>query len=78
MLIVTKVKTFDGILHDDTKAANRHLDRLYGDALSQLAYKIVSTNFKYYATMDVLDSNLHIFEYILKVKADMVIENNDE
>ena len=76
---VTKVRTFDGLLHDDQRAAQRHLDKIYGEALSKIAHKIISdSDFKYSKLLECLDGNLDAFKKLMQIKADMRMENPDE
>ena len=76
MKLLTRVQTFDGALHNDQAAAARHLDRLYGAALSKLAHKIIAeSDFKYSHLVEFLDGNLDSFKELMKIKADMVLED---
>jgi hypothetical protein len=41
------VQTFDSVLHDDQRAAQRHLDKLYGETLSYVGHKLAKCDGKY-------------------------------
>jgi hypothetical protein len=76
MKLLTRVQTFDGVLHNDRDAATRHLDRLYGAALSKLAHKIIAeSDFKYSHLVEFLDGNLDSFKELMNIKADLVLED---
>jgi len=74
---VTKIETADGVLHDDLGAAQRHVEALYGNALSRLAHKLVRLE-KYAAMMETLNANLPAFQELLDLKADLQLENPEE
>jgi hypothetical protein len=75
---VTKVQTFDGILHDSQKAANSHLDRLYGKKLTKISLEIRGILGKYDKTMDFIDQNLDAFLELKIIKDDMAVEEDDD
>ena len=57
-------------------AAARHLDQLYGAALSKLAHKIIAeSDFKYSHLVEFLDGNLDSFKELMNIKADLVLED---
>ncbi len=72
---VTRVKTYDGVEHEDQRAALRHLDKLYGETLSHIGHKLVKTDGKYTKMLEVLDASLAEFETLLIIKRDMTMEN---
>lgn len=71
---VTKIKTYDGELHDDQKAAMHHLDKLYGDVLLHVGKKLAACDGKYTKLVDCVDQSLPEFETMLIIKRDMVLE----
>lgn len=73
MKTVTKVQTFDGALHDTEAAARRHAEKLYGEALSRLAARLVAIQ-KYSPMMEFIDSNLSEFEKLKTLKSDTWLE----
>lgn len=76
---VSRIQTFDGLLHESPQAAQRHLDKLYGDLLLPLCHKLVhKTNGKYGKTADFLDANLETFAALLRIKQDMTPEHQGD
>ena len=67
---VTKIKTHDGALHDNTSAAKKYLDTQYADLLCKLAHKFVSAE-KYSKICDLLDTSLRDFAKLIEIKKDM-------
>jgi hypothetical protein len=75
---VTRVKTYDGVEHEDQRAALRHLDKLYGETLSHIGHKLAKTDGKYTKMLEVLDASLAEFETLLIIKRDMTMENPED
>lgn len=75
---VSMVQTFDDELHKDQAAAARHLDKLYGETLSQIGHKLAKCDGKYTKLLEVVDENLKEFETLLVIKEDMIVEDNDD
>ena len=75
---VTRVRTYDGVEHEDQRAATRHLDKLYGETLSHIGHKLAKTDGKYTKMLTVLDENLAEFETLLIIKRDMKMENPED
>lgn len=73
---VTRIKTFDGMIHDNQKEAERHLDRLYSDAITRIAHNLVQLHYSQIA--EYVDQNLARFEELAKIKRDMIIEKEEE
>lgn len=69
---VTRVQTFDGLVHDDQKAAQRHLDKLYADLLCSVAREL--SNQKYMFVTSYIDEHLDDFQRLRVIKADMSME----
>lgn len=78
MQYVTKVQTADGRLHDNSKEATRHLDRIYGEKLSALSHGIVKTDWKYRAILEFIDANLPLFVELQGIKTDMELPRDEE
>jgi len=74
---VSKIETADGVLHDGLANAQRHVEALYGNALSRLAHKLVQVE-KYGQMMEALNANLPAFQELLALKADLQLENPEE
>jgi len=75
---VNKIQTFDGVFHDNTKDAMRHLDKLYGDVLTKIAHQLTACDGKYIRISEYLDENLTSFDGLLRIKRDMQLEIDDE
>lgn len=71
---VSRVQTADGVLHEDERAALRHAERRYGDALSRVAHQIVHLDWKYTTTMEFIDTNLNAFVELKALKDDITLE----
>lgn len=74
---VTKIETFDGVLHDNVKEARKHLEVQYADVLCPLAHKITAAE-KYSKICDLVDANLAEFAKLIKIKEDMALQPEDE
>jgi hypothetical protein len=72
------VRTFDKVLHDDQRAAQRHLDKLYGETLSHIGHKLAKCDGKYTKMLECIDENLAEFETLLVIKADMKMEGPED
>lgn len=77
MHYVTKIQTFDGTLHETKKDALRHLDRLYGDAMTRICHQICSLDGKYRSITTWVDENLDVFKPLIRIKADMEMHGDD-
>ena len=75
MQAVTVIKTFDGVLHPNTKEAKKHLDKLYGDELLKHARQLANQN--YTRVSDYLDEKLNGFLHLSEIKADMETVEDD-
>lgn len=74
---VTKIQTFDGKLHTHVLDARRHLDKLYGDALTKIAHQLCNCDGKYAKISEWLDENLDSFEEVLRIKRDLQVETEE-
>jgi hypothetical protein len=70
---IQHVQTRDGKLHHDYIVAKRHAEKVYGEALSSVARKIVALDWKYVATMEFLDANLDAFIELKALKDDIAL-----
>lgn len=77
MKTVTKIQTRDGVLHDNEASAKRHANKVYADALSTLAAKLVKIE-KYSPMMDFLDTRLDDFIELRALADDTVLEPINE
>ena len=75
MKIISKVKTFDGALHDSKKDATRHLDRLYANALLAVAGPIIAFT-RRTELMEYLDAHLSAFAALQQIKDDYTEEED--
>lgn len=73
---VANVQTADGKLHEHVSAAQRHAEKLYGEALTKLAAEAVRVE-KYGAMAEFIDSNLPRFLELSALKADCTLEPTD-
>lgn len=81
MHTITMFVTFDGAKHDSQKSADRYLEAVYANKLSNLSAQLLQQgNCKHVGTGDFIDNNLHLFAELAKIKADMVWvdDNTDE
>ena len=74
---VTKIETFDGVIHDNVKDANKHLEVQYANVLCPLAHKIVAAE-KYSKICDLIDATLAEFAKLIKITEDMALQPEDE
>lgn len=76
---VDRYVTFDGEVHVDQKAALKHLDKMFTNAMYGLVGRLVNeTNGKSTKIAEFLKDNLGQFEGLIKIKKDMEIEDDDE
>lgn len=74
---VSKVQTSDGTLHDNAQKAQHHAEVRYGEALTQLAHKLVRCE-KYTQMCEFLDANLDAFLQLKALKDDTVLEKGED
>lgn len=73
-----RFKTIDGVWHDSSKDAKKHLDVLYTNYLCKMASEIVGLDFKYQAVKEYLDANLYRFIQANNIKLDMNLPENQD
>lgn len=73
---VTKIQTFDGKLHDNQKAALKHIQARYADILLPICAKL--TQMKYTEIAQFIDDNLDLFSKLITIKQDEQRTDNDE
>lgn len=78
MKTVTRIQTSDGELHLTLDNAKHHAEARYANALTKLAYSIVSLNWKYNAVIEFIDAKLPEFEAALKLRQDIDVEPTNE
>jgi hypothetical protein len=69
------VRTADGKLHEDERAAMRLAEARYADRLSRVADGLVAQNGKHVATGNWVDANLAAFLELAELKRDTEMEN---
>jgi len=74
---ITRIATFDGKEHRDALAAERHLDEEFGRRVSALGHKFAPAGVKYSEFHKLVEENLHVFAELLRIKADLKIEEED-
>lgn len=75
---VTMYMTDDGKVHQDKRAALKHVEARYADKLLPLANKLAQID-KYIAMSEFIDSNLALFLELHAIKQDMQeIEEHEE
>ena len=74
---VTKYETLGGKLHSSHDDARRHAERVYGDALTALANRLLRQD-KYTAMCNFIDANLDDFESLRQLKADIELQPPEE
>lgn len=75
---INKFMTHDGVMHDSIDASRRHLDKLYGDKLTQIAHALVKTDGKYKAVCDYVDANLYKFVELADIAKDTAYEDTED
>lgn len=78
MKTIQRIETFDGKVHNDAKAALKHLGVLHANALSSISHAICQLNGKYVTTGDWIDDNLDRFLALHTIKQDMILVAEDE
>ena len=74
MRYIHRIQTSDGVVHESLEKAKRHADDRYGQALTDLARKLVLLE-KYTKVMDFIDQNLQDFTALAALKRDMEVDN---
>lgn len=67
---ITKIQTFDGAEHNDSKAAYKHLENIIGHIVSKHAHKIC-VMLKYTEVVKYLEDNFMDFQTAIDAKKDM-------
>ncbi len=73
---IAMVQTRDGELHDNALKADRHAQKVYGEALSRMATRLLAVE-KYTAMHEFLEANLPVFLELHALRADMEMEKTD-
>jgi hypothetical protein len=77
MKTVTMIQTQDGEYHTDEQSAKRHADKVYGEALSVMAARLVRIE-KYSPMMDFIDANLDEFRKLKALRDDYELQAESE
>lgn len=78
MQTVRMIKTFDGVLHESHEAAQKHLEKMHADVLSNIAIAITALDHKYVAIGNWVDENLGRFLHLDTIKQDMKLVKEEE
>ena len=70
-------KTLDGIAHPSFDTANRHAEKVYGNALTALAKRLLLQD-KYTYMCTFVDENLEEFQLLAALKADIELSAPEE
>lgn len=73
---VTRIETSDGVLHLDRKAAGRHAEKRYGDALLSIARELAPLS--YSPTAEWIDANLNRFLALHELHDDLMLDDPEE
>ena len=76
MKTVTMFETLDGEIHNTRQRAERHLDDIYGRALSKVAEEIWGMNA--FKLRVYIDENADKFREILRIKQDFELDRDDD
>lgn len=77
MIRIEKIQTFDNVLHNNYKDAEKHLQKLYSDKLCSLSHKLLK-NTKYIEMTQFIDENLHEFGELQHIKNDLNVIDREE
>ena len=72
---VVRFVTYDGIAHETTVDAGRHLAMQYSDLITRIAHAIVQL--KYGEIQEYIDENLLQFLKLAAIKSDMELVDED-
>ena len=78
MKYVTKVQTHDGKIHDDKRAALKHLDNEFGKIILPVSKKLAELRYMDFSIMEYIEANLGEFEKLIKIKQDMEIIKEED
>lgn len=78
---VTRIQTRDGVIHEDEKEANKHLDNLYGVIIRKLADSICDLLFQQghpvLRVCEYITEHLESFQELARIRRDMEMEENE-
>lgn len=74
---IAMIQTRDGKLHPTVDKATRHAEKVYGEALSNMAHKVLLHGDKYMKLQDFIDTNLDGFVALQVLKQDIILEKTD-
>jgi hypothetical protein len=74
---IEMIQTFDGQLHEHVVAAERHLDRLFGDIASRIAHRILRTE-KYSEACKLVGDLIDDYRQLIKIKDNEKLEAEDD
>jgi len=73
---VTKIETYDGLIHDTVKDAKKHLDKVYGDKLLNIGRSLAYQNYTF--VTDYLDKHLDVLVELKQIRDDLNLDADDD